>query len=137
MWSTCSHVLTGLKLGNGIVERSHRTIKRMVARSSRSVADCVFWYNATSSAHECSPFEAVLGVKPRLPGVRTERLEVERSHACERTKAPQCLDRGVDMNPFAVGDQVFLRPPGGRCDAIWTGPHRVTAVKSATTVVHA
>ena len=33
--------------GNGIVERNHRTIKRMVARSGRGVEDMVFWYNNT------------------------------------------------------------------------------------------
>ena len=33
--------------GNGIVERNHRIIKRMVARSGQGVEDMVFWYNNT------------------------------------------------------------------------------------------
>ena len=36
----------------------------------------------------------------------------------------------VTVNPFEVGDRVYLRPPSGRCDEPWTGPHRVTDVKS-------
>ena len=33
--------------GNGIVERNHRTIKTMAARTRCSVADAVYWYNMT------------------------------------------------------------------------------------------
>ena len=33
--------------GNGIVERNHRTIKRMSARSGRSIEYSAFWYNVT------------------------------------------------------------------------------------------
>ena len=33
--------------GNGVVERNHRTIKRMAARSNNSVLDMVHWYNTT------------------------------------------------------------------------------------------
>ena len=33
--------------GNGIVERNHRTVKRMCARLQKSVDYCVFWYNVT------------------------------------------------------------------------------------------
>ena len=32
---------------NGIVERSHRTIKRMAARSNAYILDMIFWYNVT------------------------------------------------------------------------------------------
>ena len=33
--------------GNGIVERSHRTIKRIAARTRCSVMEAVYWYNVT------------------------------------------------------------------------------------------
>ena len=33
--------------GNGIVERNHRTIKRMAARTKGDVLDMVFYYNIT------------------------------------------------------------------------------------------
>ena len=36
--------------GNGIIERNHRTIKRMASRSGNSVQDMVFWYNNTPNS---------------------------------------------------------------------------------------
>ena len=32
-------------------------------------------------------------------------------------------------NPFAIGDQVYVRSDG-KCDSEWSGPKRVTAIKS-------
>ena len=40
--------------GNGIVERCHRTIKRMATRSNADVLDMVFWYNVTPK-EGCDP----------------------------------------------------------------------------------
>ena len=37
---------------NGIVERNHRTIKRMSARCGKSIDYCVFWYNITPHGSE-------------------------------------------------------------------------------------
>ena len=39
----CAYVLAG----NGIVERSHRTIKRIATRTRCSVMEAVYWYNVT------------------------------------------------------------------------------------------
>ena len=36
-------------------------------------------------------------------------------------------------NPFSPGDQVYLQH-SSRCDVPWSGPHRVTEVKSAVVV---
>jgi hypothetical protein len=33
--------------GNGIIERNHRTIKRMAARTEGNILDMVYWYNYT------------------------------------------------------------------------------------------
>ena len=33
------------------------------------------------------------------------------------------------------GDSVYLRPPSGRCDEEWSGPHRITSVNSAVSVI--
>ena len=51
---------------------------------------------------------------------------------------PDCrCDRYRELvhNPFVVGDEVYLRNPIGRCDSEWSGPHRVTEVRSAVSVV--
>ena len=48
--------------GNGIAERNHRTIKRMVARTQRQVSEMVYWYNSSprESQHEKSvPFAEI------------------------------------------------------------------------------
>ena len=55
--------------GNGVVECVHHTIKRMVARSGRSVDEMTFWYNATKGERPASPYEMVFRASPRMPGV--------------------------------------------------------------------
>ena len=90
----------------------------------------MFWYNATRGNHDFSPYELMFHAKPRLPGVRSER-----NRNCPNTQygnhvADQDLDfNDANQNPFTVGEQVFLRS-SGRCDDPWTGPHRITSVKS-------
>ena len=118
--------------GNGVVERVHRTIKRMVARTQRSVAECVFWLNSTKGGREYSPFEAMFAAKPRLPGVRPDRIEVQRGPRLEPLLQVQREDE--EHNPFVVSDRVYLRPPSGKCNETWTGPHQVTAVRSRVLV---
>ena len=118
--------------GNSIVERVHRTIKRMVARSGRSVEEMAFWYNATRGERPASPFEMVFGARPRMPGVVDRRREVERSWP----ESPPVTDdtrSDLERNPFVVGDQVFLKT-GSHCDTLWSGPHRVTSIKSSVSV---
>ena len=46
--------------GYGMVERNRRTIKRMVARSGRSVEDMVFWYNITPNCVDVIPAVAFI-----------------------------------------------------------------------------
>ena len=118
--------------GNGVVERVHRTIKRMVARTQRSVAECVFWLNSTKGGREYSPFEAMFAAKPRLPGVRPDRIEVQQGPRLEPLLQVQREDK--EHNPFVVSDRVYLRPPSGKCNETWTGPHQVTAVRSRVLV---
>jgi len=54
--------------GNGIVERHHRTIKRMVARSGRGVEEMVYWYNNTPNHAKVVPAVALYAYETRLPG---------------------------------------------------------------------
>ena len=68
-----------------------------------------------------------------MPGVSTQRVEVARPKT--RLVASEDTDCDKNGNPFTVGEQVFLRPPSGRCHAVWNGPHRVTAIISRTSVV--
>ncbi len=117
--------------GNGVVERSHRTIKRMAARTGKSVEMCTFWYNVTHGHRSCSPYESLFAVKPRIPGVRATRTEISRVPSSTHQEMP---DRRVESNPFELGDEVYLKPVNAKCDQLWTGPHRVTAVKSNVTV---
>jgi len=117
--------------GNGVAERSHKTITRMAARTGKSVEMCIFWYNVTHGHRRCSPYESLFGVKPRIPGVRATRTEVTRVPSPSHQDMP---DRRVESNPFEIGDEVYLKPVNAKCDQLWTGPHRVTAVKSNVTV---
>lgn len=120
--------------GNGLVERVHRTVKRMVARSGRSVEEMTFWYNATRGEQPASPFELLFGAKPRMPGVTDKRQEVQRTwDAPEVQQAAANTRVDIERNPFVVGDQVFLKQDS-RCDRPWSGPHRVTDIKSSVSV---
>ena len=56
------------RAGNGKVERNHRTIKRMVARSGRGVGDMVFGYNNTPNSANVTPAAALYSYETRLPG---------------------------------------------------------------------
>ena len=118
--------------GNGLIERIHRTIKRMVARSGRSIEEMAFWYNATRSERSASPFEMMFGAKPRMPGVTDRRQEVERTWPAT-LQAANDTRSDVERNPFVVGDQVFLKTDS-RCDKPWSGPHRVTEIRSSVSV---
>lgn len=124
--------------GNAVVERSHRTIKRGAKRGGRTVEEAVFWYNVTRGHHESSPYESVFAAKSRKPWSGSIRTEVERSPPAVRQSATSVLDdcyHDLDRNPFVEGDQVYLRDPLGRCDTEWSGPHRVTEVRSGVSVV--
>ena len=94
--------------GNGIVERNHRTIKRMVARSGKTPEDMVFWYNNTPNSANVIPAAATYTYQARLPG--------------EPESAGSPGDRhtvSTEMNPYRVGDEVFVKPGRARCDKRW------------------
>jgi transposase InsO family protein len=120
--------------GNGVIERVHRTIKRMVARSGRSVEEMCFWYNVTKGEHPASPYEMVFGATPRMPGVSEKRQEVERTWPVPPHIESEDTRVHLDNNPFTVGDQVFMKR-SSRCDQPWSGPHRVTSITSSVGAV--
>lgn len=121
--------------GNGIVERVHRTIKRTVKRTSGSVLEAVFWLNNTRGIRGASPYEFVFCARSRKPGVSAARVEVERPCGPSKTVDVTNSYNDCSRNPFVVGDLVYRRPPDGRCNQEWSGPHRVTAIRSSVTAV--
>ena len=121
--------------GNSVVERIHRTIKRTAKRSGMTVEEAVFWWNVTKDS-EHSPYELVFSSSARKPGISVERVDIQRP-TCLRQECQED-DRSyhdVERNPFVVGDKVYLRPPSGRCDDEWSGPHIVTSVRSSVSLV--
>lgn len=120
--------------GNGMVERVHRTIKRSVKRSGKSVEHVVFWHNNTRGIRQLSPYEMFFGMTSRKPGVSSQRSLIDRSLSCE-DKQDNDLYAHIERNPFMIGDKVYMRPSTGKCDEEWSGPHVVTDLNSSVSVV--
>jgi len=64
-----------------------------------------------------------------MPGVKQDR-----TYDCERARTSidelhQDCDRGDTNNPFSIGESVYARTDG-RCDSEWSGPHRISAIRS-------
>lgn len=119
--------------GNSVVERNHRTIKRAAKRGAMSAEKAVFWWNASSDGKP-SPFESLFSARPRIPGVRSCRVEVQRPRKqFEELRHTDYSD--VERNPFVVGQRVFLRPSSGLCDKEWSGPHTVTQIMSSVSLI--
>lgn len=120
--------------GNGISERNHRTIKTMNARSHNPIEECVFWYNSTCKIGGTPPFVLMFHAHARLPGITNERpMDCESPKSfefCEDFLISTVSDNG---NPFVIGEAVYLRTDG-RCDSEWSGPHRITDIKSGVSV---
>ena len=90
--------------GNGIVERNHRTIKRMAERTRSSPLDMVFWYNMApreGSDGATAPSAVVSKYCWRHPKTRPAPMEVSRPE-------------------LRVGDTVRVKPPNSRCTSHWT-----------------
>ena len=118
--------------GNAVIERVHRTVKRTSARTGRSVEEACFWVNTTRGTKTVSPYEMMFGAQARMPGVTEKRKMIERPKDLVMSHVSNAEDYdNVDRNPFSVGELVFLKNPNGRCDESWSGPHRITEIKSA------
>ena len=91
--------------GNGIVERVHRTVKRMAARSQGDVRDMAYWLNSSPKSgqgEDSVPMRQIFRVEWRPPTVNEEPEEGR--------------DEG---NKFAVGETVVTKPPQARCTTEW------------------
>jgi transposase InsO family protein len=85
--------------GNGLVERNHRTIKRMAARSNADPLDLVYWYNQTHK----------------------KGTDATTIPACIFTYGPKRHSRKpvkTNDGDIKVGDSVFVKPPDSRCTSV-------------------
>ena len=101
--------------GNGIVERSHRSIKTMVERSHFSVEEAIYWYNVTpkddcteSTAPAARVYRYRMRVRPAVASV-SQQPAVSRSVPIQRSAARSSGGR------FEIGDAVWVRRRGSRC----------------------
>lgn len=102
--------------GNGVVERMHRTVKTSRARTGCSVMEAVGLYN----------------LWPRDDGTGEQRRPVDFVYRyAVRTRQEVRPNRTSDevKSKFSVGDRVWCRNPGDRCDAR-SRPGVVTAIVS-------
>jgi transposase InsO family protein/ribonuclease HI len=105
--------------GNGIVERNHRTIKRIAERGAITPEEATFWYNVT-------------------PRKNTELSSVPSTVLCKyRWRVP--FDAHLQQagetsdSKFTVGDKVWVKPSPTSCTKQWM-PGEVTNIVSKHTV---
>lgn len=105
--------------GNGIVERNHRTIKRIAERGAITPEEATFWYNVTprKEAEAASvPSNRVFKYEWRVP------FDVNTKH-----------DDPAEQGAFEVGDEVWVKPSPPTCTKQWM-PGRITSIVSKHTV---
>ncbi len=105
--------------GNGIVERNHRTIKRMAERSGSSPAEAVFWYNISpkvSTDPQSVPSSSLFSYKWRHPLIE-----------------PIIEDEIHPHTDLKVGDSVWVKPGNADCTSRWRRG-LVTAVISTNNI---
>uniref|UniRef100_A0A5S6R6C0 Integrase catalytic domain-containing protein n=1 Tax=Trichuris muris TaxID=70415 RepID=A0A5S6R6C0_TRIMR len=94
----CAHVPSG----NGIKERCHRSVKVIAARKECSVSEAVYLYNVTprdDRTANSTPASGIYKYDVRLQG----------------TGVPIRCSQQENVT-YAIGDPVWVKPPGGRCD---------------------
>ena len=91
---------------NGIVERCHRTIKRIAERSNIAIAEAVYWYNIGPKRRKDgikSPSDILFNYNWRIMG---EKINVE--------------PMSDDCRMFEVGEKVYVKPSQHvRCTSQW------------------
>ena len=109
----CAYVASG----NGIAERSHRSVKRIAARKCCTIMEAVYWYNMAPKDDvdsSTAPANKLYNYEVRVLGI--DRVE--------HTEA------GAINSPYDVGDTVWVKPQGTRCNTKYrvgtvtgVGPH--------------
>ena len=106
--------------GNGIVERSHRTVKTITTRKNYSILETVYWHNVT-------PKDNVSPCTASADALHRYRVQVE---GIEDNLLPE---PEVIRGKFEKGDVVWVENPRGKCTTKYsTG--RVTEVISPQSV---
>ena len=106
--------------GNGIVERSHRTIKRIATRTRFSVIEAVYWYNVTpkdDASASTTPANVIYSYPARIKGI-------------DVILPPE--DAGPSS--YKIGDSVWVKIPHRRCTTQF-GKGTITGVYSAHSVL--
>ena len=105
--------------GNGIIERCHRTVKRIAARKQCTIPEAVYWYNVTPNddvSSATAPTNMVYRYRIRLKGING-------------TPAPT---HDQQQAVFKPGDRVWVKTPHGRC----TTKYKVGRVTGITSVLN-
>ena len=92
--------------GNGIVERNHRTIKRIAARGKISPEVATYWYNVTprKGVEDASvPCRKLFKYSWRVPYDINQKVDLE-----------------VENEHFSIGDEVWVKPAIPSCTKHWT-----------------
>ena len=89
---------------NGIAERCHRSVKRIAARMGCPIAEAVYWYNVTPK-DDVDPASA--------PANKLYSYEI-RVRGVDRVLTNELGDVN---SPYDVGDDVWVKPPGSRCNS--------------------
>lgn len=114
--------------GNGVIERSHRTVKVIAARKRCAIAEAVHLYNVTPRDGEgagSAPFCGVHRYEPR----DCVRLAAAPSGTVESAEAGTMGLTAAEPGVYAIGDEVWVRRRGTRCTEL-SGRGTVTAVVS-------
>jgi len=94
--------------GNGIVERNHRTVKRIASRSRISIEEAVWWYNNTP------------GESRNPPSLAIYNYAVEGLSRCASNRDVDSLLSNKDVNKFLVQELVWIKPSQKvRCTEKW------------------
>ena len=106
--------------GNGVVERNHRTIKRMASRSNNNLLDMVYWYNTTP--------------KHGIDAGTTPAAQTHKYSWRVLTSSKESVNVIEDVdNRYNIGDEVFVKPPSAKCTTPW-GKGIVTNINSNSNV---
>ena len=100
------------------MERNHRTIKRMVARTWLPVEEMVYWYNS-------SPREA--------QNVASIPFNLVFSYVELETQPVDATSTDVIGTKFTIGDRVVVKPKEANCMVRWR-PGVITAIANAWSV---
>ena len=96
--------------GNGIVERSHRTVKTIAVRKNCSVLEAVYWYNVTQKDNisPCTaPADALHRYPVRIKGVEDNPLP----------------EPEVTRGKYEKGDVAWVKNPRGKCTTKYSTGH--------------